>query len=154
MRLSTHFTLEEMVKSQTALRKGIANTPLEPEVIRLTALCENVLEPVRMQFGPTVITSGYRCARLNRAIGGAVSSQHVRGEAADFECVRASNLEVAAWIRDMLEFDQLILEYYRQGVPNSGWVHCSYVAGEGLNRNMVLTKERGRDYQLGLPEEN
>ena len=142
MRLSPHFALSEFVSSQTAARRGIDNTP-PPEVIeRLTALCENVLEPVRAHFGrPVVISSGYRCPALNRAVGGAASSQHVKGEAADFEIPGISNVEVARWMERKLNYDQLILEFYTPGQPNSGWVHASWRPNF---RNQELTARRVR----------
>jgi uncharacterized protein YcbK (DUF882 family) len=125
MKLTQHFTLEEMTKSQTASRKGIDNTA-PPEVVEnLKALCENVLEKIRIHFGkPLSINSGYRGPKLNKAIGGAKNSQHMTGQAADIEMVGMDNKILFCWIKDNLEFDQLILEYYKPGVPDSGWAHC------------------------------
>jgi uncharacterized protein YcbK (DUF882 family) len=138
MRLSQHFTLEEMIKSQTASRKGIDNTA-PPEVVEnLKALCENVLEKIRIHFGrPLSINSGYRGPKLNKAIGGAKNSQHMTGQAADIEMVGMDNKILFCWIKDNLEFDQLILEYYKPGVPDSGWVHVSW--NSNGNRKQVLT---------------
>jgi hypothetical protein len=125
--LSPHFTLREFVKSQTALRRGIGNNPDDTEIKNLIALCENVLEPVREHFKkPVRINSGFRSPDLNSAIGGSKTSQHMTGEAADFEISGVDNLEIAKWIRDQLDFDQLILEFYEPGIPSSGWVHVSY----------------------------
>lgn len=127
--LSPHFSLAELTKSQTAIRKGIPNVPGPAAVVRLRALCGAVLEPVRAHFGrPLIVGSGYRSPRLNRAIGGAAGSQHCRGEAADIEIAGVPNGDIAAWIRDHLAFDQLILEAYTPGEPASGWVHVSYRA--------------------------
>lgn len=146
MNLSPHFTLAEMVKSSVALRKGLDNTP-PPEVIaNLKALCENVLEPVRSHFGMVTINSGYRSPAVNRAAGSKTSkSQHVSGHAADFECPGTANAQVADWIRRMLKFDQLILEFHTPGDPHSGWVHVSW-AGPA-NRNHVLTISKDGTFQ-------
>lgn len=149
MRLSEHFTFEELCKSDVAARLSIDNTPdLNTEAggrifAALTALCESVLEPVRTQFAtPFRPSSGYRCLELNRVIGSKDSSQHIRGEAADFEVPGVANADLAVWIRDNLEFDQLILECYSPGQPASGWVHCSYVAVAGDNRQQAFTINR------------
>jgi len=126
LQLSEHFQLREFIVSQTALRRGIDNTPGDTVIRNLQALCHNVLEPVRLHFGPTRISSGYRSPALNRAIGGSRTSQHELGQAADFEVPGVSNVELAQWIMRELNYDQLILEFYTQGEPNSGWVHCSW----------------------------
>lgn len=138
MKLTEHFSLEEMIKSQTGARKGIDNTP-PPEVIEsLKALCENVLEKIRIHFGrPVTVNSGYRGPKLNKAIGGAKSSQHMTGQAADIEIAGISNKVLFCWIRDNLNFDQLILEFHKEGVPDSGWVHVSW--NSKGNRKQVLT---------------
>jgi zinc D-Ala-D-Ala carboxypeptidase len=137
MRLSQNFTLDELTKSSTALRHGIENIPRQIDVESLAALVENVLQPVRDHHGPVIVSSGYRCPELNTKIGSKNTSQHVRGQAADFEIMGRDNSEVAKWIYDNLDFDQLILEFYEAGQPRSGWVHCSYVGSE-FNRNMAL----------------
>tara|TARA_B100001057_G_C22858811_1_gene953674 strand:- start:555 stop:1019 length:465 start_codon:yes stop_codon:yes gene_type:complete len=153
VRLSENFTLTEYTKSQTALRKGIDNTPNEEHLEKAKLLFANVVQPVRNHFGPTVINSGYRGPALNEAIGGSTNSQHCKGEAVDIECPGVPNWEVAKFIEDELDFDQLILEFYTPGIPDSGWVHVSYKA-EG-NRKSVLTamKENGKTvYKPGLIE--
>ncbi len=148
MKLSEHFTLAEFTKSATAEQRGIPNEPTAAHVCKLRALCENVLEPVRAHFGkPVRITSGYRSPALSKAVGSSSRSQHCKGEAADFEITGVSNYEVARWIRDNLRFDQLILENYVQGHPNSGWIHVSY--REDRARKSVLTYSR-RKYFQGL----
>ena len=111
------------------------------------------MQPVRDNFGVTVINSGYRGPKLNEAVGGSSKSQHCKGEAVDIECPGTSNYQVAKWIEDTLDFDQLILEFYTPGIPDSGWVHVSYKS-EG-NRKSVLTamKENGKTvYKPGLIE--
>ena len=144
VRLSKNFTLQEFTKSQTAERRGIDNTPVEGHLENAKALFENVVQPVRDNFGVTVINSGYRCGDLNYAIGGSNTSQHCKGQAVDIECPGTPNYDVAKWIEENLEFDQLILEFYTPGIPDSGWVHVSYKT-EG-NRKSILTamKEDGK----------
>ena len=143
MRLSTNFTLAEFTKSQTALRQGIDNTPDQEHLTNAVNLFANVVQQVRNNFGVTVINSGYRGPALNEAVGGSSKSQHCKGEAVDIECPGTPNFEVANWIAENLDFDQLILEFYTPGIPDSGWVHVSYKS-EG-NRKSVLTamKENG-----------
>ena len=122
MNLSPHFTLGEFTRSQTAVRRGIDNTP-PPEVIEsLTLLCVYVLEPIRAALGPVSISSGYRSVTLNRAIGGASGSQHTKGEAADIS-VEGMDTEVlyTAIKSSPVPFDQLIQEFGQ-------WVHISYSA--------------------------
>jgi hypothetical protein len=151
MRLSKHFTLAEFTKSQTATRLGLKNQPGPEHIVRLEALCENVLEPVRVMFGiPFSPSSGYRSPELCKAIGSKPTSQHARGEAVDFEVPGLSNRDVAQWIVDNLDFDQLILEFYEEGDPNSGWIHVSYVDGD-KNRKEVLTLTKEHGYRFGLP---
>jgi len=127
MQISDHFTLSELTKSSTAERLGIANEPGSMEVENLIMVCDQILEPVRNHYDiPFTPSSGFRCLELNRAIGSSGNSQHVKGEAVDFEVPGIPNKEVALWVKDNCEFDQLILEFYKEGVPDSGWVHCSY----------------------------
>ena len=150
MQLSKHFTLEEFEKSQTATRKGITNKAGSGEIKNLGDLCYEVLEPVRAKFDkPVTITSGFRSKELCLAIGSSENSQHTcNSAAADFEIAGVSNLEVALWIQNNVDFDQLILEYYT-GEANSGWIHVSYQ--EGSNRKQVLTFD-GKTFKNGLPE--
>ncbi|MBA1148752.1 peptidase M15A [Ectothiorhodospiraceae bacterium WFHF3C12] len=143
--LSRNFSLEELCKSQTAERRGIDNS-LDPArdaqiVANLRRVCEEILQPTRDHFDvPIVPSSGYRCLELNRAIGSKDTSQHVNGEAVDFEVPGIANADLAAWIESNLDYDQLILEFYMPGQPNSGWVHCSITGGE--NRHVALTINR------------
>ena len=137
MKLSSNFSLAELIKSQTATRKGIDNTPSGDHQENLKKLCENVLQPVRDHFEQVVsVSSGYRSPELCTAIGSKITSQHARGEAADFEIFGVSNKELADYINEHLDYDQLILEYWKESDPNSGWVHCSY--SKGNNRNQYL----------------
>lgn len=138
MKLSENFSLAELCKSSTALRCGITNTPGDAQVKALELLTKNILQPVRAHYDVAFIpSSGFRCLELNRQIKSKDTSQHTKGEAVDFEVPGISNLELAKWIRDNLEFDQLILEFWKEDDPHAGWVHCSYK--EEGNRKSVLT---------------
>ncbi len=148
MMLSEHFSLYELTRSETAARKGIDNTPTQRLAGKLIELCQVILEPIREQFGrPYRPNSGYRSPALNVEVGGSKNSQHCRAEAVDIEIAGVSNFKLAEWIRNNLVFDQLILECYTPGIPNSGWVHVSYRAGQ--NRGRVMTYSGGK-YLSGL----
>ena len=129
MNLTRNFSLLELTKSDTAIRKGINNNPSAEQIEKLKLLCENILQPVRDHFGRVKITSGFRSVELCLAINSSANSQHARAEAADFECPGVDNAELADWIKRELPYDQLILEFYTPGEPNSGWIHCSYTEG-------------------------
>ena len=149
MRLSKNFSLAEFTKSQTAERKGIDNTPEDHHIEAMEQLCHGVLEMIRYHFKkPLVINSGYRSVALCEAIGSKATSQHAKGQAADIEIPGVDNLELAKYIQDTLDFDQLILECYT-GDPSSGWVHVSY-NNNGENRQDVLTYDRTNGYRKGL----
>ena len=120
MNLSRNFSLQELIKSDTAIRKGINNNPNAGQIEKLKELCENILQPVRDHFGRVKVTSGFRSSELCVAIGSSVNSQHARAEAADFEVMGVDNAELADWIYKNLSFDQLILEFYDGVDPNSG----------------------------------
>ena len=141
MKLSENFTMAEFIKSDTANRLGIDNTPEGEHLEAAKELFENIVQKVRDHFGPTVINSGYRCPELNEAVRGSKTSQHCHGEAADIEVPGVANGDLAQWIVDNLDFDQVILEFYTPGEPSSGWVHVSYKA-DGTNRNKALTASR------------
>lgn len=148
IKLSPNFSLAEFTRSDTAARRQIRNVPDDRQILAMKLLCQKVLEPLRAKFGrPIRITSGFRSPELCLAIGSSRTSQHARGEAADFEIMGVDNLTVAKYIRDYLAFDQLILENYVRGDPNSGWIHVSY--REGRVRKDVLTYMR-RTYFKGL----
>ena len=147
MQLTDNFSLAELCKSQTALRKDIDNLPKDPDVVsKMQTLAEKILQPIRDKFGPTVINSGYRCKKLNTAIGGSKKSQHCFGEAADVEVPTLSNRDLAEWIKNTLDFDQLILEFYNGKDPRSGWVHVSYKDSQN-NRKQVLTINKQGTFQ-------
>lgn len=136
MQLGRYFTLSEMTFSQTAVRNGIRNTPLPVHVEALQQLVLRILDPLRASLNrPVQITSGYRSPQLNVAIGGSLSSQHSRGEAADIVVPNMAPIDVCRHIIEMkLPFDQLILEFDR-------WVHVSYRRA-GDQRGEVLTAAR------------
>jgi len=138
MKLSEHFTLEEMTFSQTAVRKGIDNTPDATVIRNLTNLCEYILEPIRKGTGkPIRVSSGYRSPKLNKAIGGAKTSQHIEGRAADIVAIGMSVQELYEWIRDSrIVYDQLIQEF-------DSWVHISYSTMSRMDR-LIATKVNGK----------
>ena len=151
MQISKHFKLSEFTKSQVGTRFGIKNMPGSGDIKNLGNVAYEILEPVRAKFEkPVMINSGYRCLELNRKIGSSDSSQHTKGMAVDFEIAGVSNLELALWIQNNTDFDQLILEYWKEDEgANSGWVHCSF--NQDSNRKQVLTFD-GKNYINGLPD--
>ena len=144
MNLTRNFTLSELIKSDTAIRKGINNNPNAEQIEKLKALCENILQPVRDHFGRVKITSGFRSVELCEAIGSSARSQHAKAEAADFECIGVDNAELADWIHQNLPYDQLICEFYTPGEPNSGWIHCSYVSDQPRASYLWAYKSEGK----------
>lgn len=140
MKLTEHFTREEMTDSQTAAALGIDNTPTEEHEKNLQALCANILEPLRKMWGGAIIvTSGYRSKALNDAIPNAsAKSQHCNGEAADIKPLNGDKLALFRMLKNSgLDYDQLINEYPDQnGVPS--WIHVSYTRAR-KNRRQVLT---------------
>ena len=145
MKLSANFTLEEMTKSQVASRKGIPNNPNATQIDALKELCMNVLQPLRSYYDkPVVVSSGYRSAELCIAINSKIDSQHTKGEAADIEIMGVDNKELADYIINNLDFDQIILEFYEGG--NTGWIHVSYVSPKE-NRKQKLKAYRDEETQ-------
>ena len=133
MQLSAHFNLAEFTRSESAKRHGVSNEPTAEHLANIKTLCEKVLEPIRMKFGPINISSGYRSKVLNHYIGGSLKSQHCEGKAADIDMDgmgSVTNKQIFDYIKNELEFDQLINEF------NYGWVHVSYNAGN--NRKQIL----------------
>ena len=149
MQLSKNFSLNELTKSDTALRHDMDNTP-PPEAIEcLRALCDNVLQPVRDHFGKSVrVNSGYRHPDVNAKVGGSKTSDHCKGMAADIEIAGVPNHELAQWIADNLEYRQIILEFYTRGVPDSGWVHVSYNPADNKKQLLTATKVDGKTTYL------
>ncbi len=149
-KLSRYFSLGELIKSDTADRKGINNTPPANLIPKLRRLCTEILDPIRINFGkPIRPSSGYRSVSLNRVIGGSPKSQHCKAEAVDIEIAGISNYDLAVWVTKNLDFDQVILECYRQSEPSSGWVHVSLKEEERDNRSTALTYSN-RVYSKGL----
>lgn len=148
MQLSKNFSLDELIKSDTAIRLGINNTPNTGQIKNLELLAKNILQPLRDKFGSIKILSGFRSPELNKAVNGSKTSDHMDGLAADIECKALSNAALASWIKGNLTFEQLILEFYTPGDSFSGWVHVSYG-----NKQQILTahKENGKTiYTVGL----
>ena len=145
MKLTENFSLNELTKSQTAERKGIDNTPSAEHQENLKRLCETILQRVRDHFGQVVsISSGYRSPELCVAIGSSTNSQHAKGQASDFEIFGVSNKELADYIDQNLDYDQLILEYWKgEDEPNSGWVHCSFNTQGNRKQYLRAYKENG-----------
>lgn len=133
-----HFTLAELCHSDTADRKHINNTPTNGNTIAaLSNLMTQVLEPARQQLGvPVIVSSGYRCERLNKAVGGVANSQHLKGQAADLVCTRREDKERLFEILAAMDIDQLLWETNKNGTQ---WIHVSYVSPDKnrhyINRN-------------------
>ncbi len=146
MKLSAHFDLAEFTRSESAKRHGVSNEPTPEHEANLKVLCEKVLEPVRIfNEGPLNISSGYRSKNLNHFIGGSLSSQHCEGKAADIDMdgmSGKSNKQIFDYIKDNLEFDQLIFEFGTQDKPD--WVHVSYNAGKNRKQVLRALKTNGR----------
>jgi zinc D-Ala-D-Ala carboxypeptidase len=140
MQLSEHLSLAEVTRSESAKRKGISNMPTPAHIENFKLLAENIFEPIRKHFGkPIYISSGYRSEALNKAVGGAKSSQHCKGEAIDIDmdgnANGVTNKMVFDYIKDNLNFDQLIWEFGTTSNPD--WVHVSYNS-DGKQRKQIL----------------
>lgn len=147
--ITRNFSFHELTKSETAARHDIDNTPGAAELTNLTTLASKVLQPVRNHFAKGVhINSGYRSPDVNAKVGGSRTSDHTRGMAADLEIPGVANAELAEWIKDNMDFTQLILEFYTPGIPDSGWVHVSYDPGNLKKQVMTATKRDGKTVYL------
>lgn len=140
MKLSQHLDLSEVTRSESAKRRGISNMPTQQHIANLKLLAENIFEPIRNHFKcPIIVSSGYRSKELNAAIGGSLTSQHCQGEAIDIDMDGTSNgvtnKMVFDYIKDNLNFDQLIYEFGDKNNPD--WVHVSYESS-GKQRKQVL----------------
>lgn len=144
--ISKHVSLREGVFSQTATRRDLDNTPNEEQLENMKLVAEKVFEPLREWVGgPIKINSFFRGLPLNKAIGGAKSSQHMKGQAMDIDDTfgHATNAEMYKWVKENLDFDQMIWEFGTDKNPN--WVHVSYVSPEkNRNRCLLAYKENGR----------
>jgi hypothetical protein len=147
--LTKNFSLAEMVKSETALRNDMDNTPGEAEIANLKVLAEKVLQPVRDHYGKGVkVNSGFRHPEVNAKVGGSKTSDHCKGQAADIEIPGVPNHELAEWIKANLSYTQLILEFYTRGIPDSGWVHVSYDPANLKKQDLTAVKENGKTVYL------
>jgi hypothetical protein len=145
MNLSENFTLQELIYSDTAIRRGIDNKPNDEQIENLKILCENILEPIREYFkAPIIVSSGYRSIPVCEAVGSSSKSQHTKGQAADFEIFGIPNKEVSDWIVNNIDYDQCILEFWNEKEPNSGWVHCSFNIAGNRKQYLKASKENGK----------
>ena len=149
MNLTTNFTLSELTKSETALRKGLNNEPTQDVISALQSLAFNVLQPLRDHYGKAIkINSGYRSPEVNASVGGSKTSDHCKGMAADIEIAGVANVELAKYIKDALQFTQIILEFYTPGVADSGWVHVSYDPANLKCQALTAVKQDGKTVYL------
>jgi len=144
MKPSKNLSLAECLRSETAKRKGIKNEPHDDWVVEnLRAVAEHIFQPLRDGLGvPIYVSSGYRHPDLNRAIGGSKRSQHMEGRALDLDADvygRCTNAQIFNWIKNNLDFDQIVWEFGTEDNPD--WVHVSYVS-EDDNRNRCLVAKR------------
>ena len=143
MKLSKNLSLSEVVKSNNAIRKGIDNSPNNDHLESLEDIAKDIFQPLRDDLGVIYVSSGYRSDALNKAIGGSRKSQHSKGEALDLDNDNkngaASNTEIFNYIKDNLDFDQLIWEFGTDEKPD--WVHVSYTT-KRPNRNQILKAYR------------
>jgi hypothetical protein len=151
MKLSANFTLSELTKSQTAIRHGIPNEPNADQIDNLKQLCINILQPIRSEFDkPVIISSAFRTAELCLRLGSSINSQHTAtngAAAADFEIFSIPNQELALWIKNNLEYDQLILEFHNEKEPNSGWIHCSFSVKHNRNQSLIAYRDENGKVQ-------
>jgi zinc D-Ala-D-Ala carboxypeptidase len=141
MQLSKNLSLAEVLRSESAKRNGISNTPTKEHLDNLTSIALNVFQPIRDHFlVPIHISSGYRSVALNKAVGGSNTSQHSKGQALDIDMdgTKITNKQIFDFIKDNIEFDQLIWEFGTDKNPD--WVHVSYVKGK--NRKQILKAVR------------
>lgn len=154
--LSENFTLEEMLYSRTAEKRGIRNKIHDTDMVipNLKKLCKKVLQPIRDKFGPIIVTSGYSNAALSFALGRKLTSEHYLGRAADIVSKTFNSYDIAKWVEKNLEFNQLIYEVRKRsnGVKYD-WVHISY-RGDKPNKKEVLYSPITGGYIRGLPSES
>ena len=152
MMLTPNFSLAEMTRSDTAVRLGLSNEPNQEQVTNMQALAHNVLQKVRDHFGKSVrVNSGFRHPDVNTKVAGSKTSDHCKGMAADIEISGVPNADLAQWIVDHCDFRQVILEFYTQGIPDSGWVHVSYNPEDNKKQVLTATKIDGKTtYLVGL----
>jgi hypothetical protein len=148
MKLSAHFDLAEFTRSESAKREGLDNTPTAEHLENIKTLCEKVLEPIRLKYGSINISSGYRGKMLNHFIGGSVSSDHCVGRAVDIDMddsgTGVSNTEIFNYIKDNLDYDQLIWEFGTKEKPD--WVHVGYRLNANRKQTLRATKVNGKSH--------
>jgi zinc D-Ala-D-Ala carboxypeptidase len=148
MKLSAHFDLAEFTRSESAKREGLDNTPTAEHLENIKILCEKVLEPIRLRYGSINISSGYRGKMLNHFIGGSVNSDHCVGRAADIDMDDSgsgvTNTEIFNYIKDNLDYDQLIWEFGNKVRPD--WVHVGYRLGANRKQTLRATKVNGKSH--------
>ena len=151
MQLSKNLSLAEVMRSETAKRKGISNMPTPEHIENFKLLAENVFQPIREHFGvPIHISSGYRSKALNTAVGGSLTSQHCSGEAIDIDMdgTSVTNAQIFNYIKDNLNFDQMIWEFGNDTNPD--WVHVSYES-TGKQRKQILKAVKSAKGTAYLP---
>jgi zinc D-Ala-D-Ala carboxypeptidase len=153
MKISQHLSLSEVTRSETAKRRGISNTPTPEHLENFKLLAEKVFEPIRAHFGvPIHISSGYRSKELNAAIGGSQTSQHSKGQAIDIDMDGSSNgvtnKMIFEFIKDKLDFDQLIWEFGTDKNPD--WVHVSYVKTGNRKQKLKAVKSAANTTYLPI----
>lgn len=154
MKISEHLSLAEVSRSETAKRKGISNNPTAEHLENFKLLAENVFEKIREHFGaPIHISSGYRSKELNDAIGGSQTSQHSKGQAIDIDMDGSgdgvSNADVYNFIKENLDYDQLIWEFGTDSNPD--WVHVSYTKEKNRKQRLKAVKANGKTSYINLP---
>jgi zinc D-Ala-D-Ala carboxypeptidase len=139
MKLSEHFSLEEMLRSESAIRHDIPNVPENDEIIiNLKLLCENSLEPLRAMIGKSIhVLSGYRNLEVNKLVGGAKTSQHLKGQAVDFVIPGMNLKSLFEFTKRNIIFDQLIYEF-------DSWIHISYSNKGNRKQSLIATKEKNK----------
>jgi len=142
MKLTTNFSLAEMTASQMAARTGLNNNPTAGQIENLRKLCESILQPIRNHYdAPVIVSSGFRSPELCVLIGSSIDSHHAKGQAADLQVSGIDNEALATYIKNNLDFDQLILEFYKKEEgPHSGWIHVSYVGKENRKQSLQATR--------------
>jgi hypothetical protein len=153
MKLSNHLDLSEVTRSESAKRNGISNMPTEEHIENFKLLAEKVFEPIREHFGvPIHISSGYRSKELNAKIGGSSSSQHCKGEAIDIDMDGSpsgvTNADIYNFIKENLEYDQLIWEFGT--TENPDWVHVSYSETKNRKQRLKAVKTNGKTSYVNL----
>jgi hypothetical protein len=149
MQLSPNFSLKELTTSEVATRNGLNNTPDDKTIANLKTLAETILQPLREHYGKSVrVSSGYRSPEVNSFVGGSKTSDHCKGQAADIEIAGVANGDLAKYISENFKFTQVILEFYTQGIPDSGWVHVSYDADNLKCETLTATKINNKTVYL------